>query len=165
MTLTINTILFWIGGGLIISAALVLVLFNKSVSTGHNLMLAIGAAIVLVPYVSNFEWSESVVKFTTRTETASLTREVAATQDDSVELRAQVSEIAKGLKALTERLESIEKSIPQSGNMQGQGPKPTWSPLTLDNFILQNEAAKAEAYQRIESLKDFEKTLMKPALQ
>ncbi|MER9631009.1 hypothetical protein [Mesorhizobium sp. M0296] len=160
VSVQINSTLFWIGGGVIFLAALLAIITNRAVSTGHSLMIAIGAAVVLVPYVSNFEWSDKSIKFTTRLESAALTRNVADTAQNEVQVRSQLTELAAALKAATDRIAALEASTGHGTGTQNGG----LTGLTLQEFMKQNDWAKDNAQKRFDNLLGLEQQLTRPAM-
>ena len=133
--------------------------------TGHSLLFAIGATILLLPYVATFEWSKDSIKFSTRDEVAVLARNAVAATRDEVQLRTQIAELAGGLKSAILRINALEASAgaeapEESAIIDG------WTPMALDSWLRANEDAKAEAEHRIDMLQDLETKLMRePPLQ
>ena len=160
MQTAINTTPFWIGGGIIVAAALVALLVGRAVSTGHSLMIAVGAALVLVPYVSNFEWSANSIKFTTRQQTAELAQSLAQAAKDEVNLREQIAELAQGLKAATERIAALERNTGNGTGTETGG----LTGFALEEWIKKNDAGKEDALNRFGTLQGLEQQLIRPDL-
>ena len=142
-------------------AAFIAIIANRAVSTGHSLMIAVGAALVLVPYISTFEWSDKSFKFTTRQEAAELAKSLAQAAKEEINLREQVSTLAQGLQAATLRISALET---KTGNNSGQ-PSDQLMGSTFEDWIKSNEISKDDALNRWGKLQGLEQQLIAPTMQ
>lgn len=157
--------MFFVAGCCVVLAATALILLGKSVSTGHSLMVAIGAAVIVLPYVTTFEWSDDTLKFTTREEAAALARSATEASQDEVQLREQIAELGEGMKAALERIATLERATNVGSTDRNPDPILRWNPTTIDRFLAANEKAKTSAIDRVENLRELETELsrVKPA--
>ncbi|MBB3611249.1 hypothetical protein [Rhizobium sp. BK602] len=118
-------------GAILIVFTLGLIVRGKEVSSGHAMVLAAGAALMLLPSVSNFEWSDGGFKYTRRDETADLTSQVKKLADDNIQANETIRQTTEALRVANERLNRLEAANQSSQNpgTQGGGVK---SPLKFD---------------------------------
>ncbi|WP_104822296.1 hypothetical protein [Rhizobium sp. NXC24] len=105
-----------VAGVIIVGITLYLIFNEKEVSSGHAMVLAAGAALLLLPSVSNFEWSDSGLKYTRRTETADLTSQVKKLADDNIQANETLRQTSEALKIANERLNKLEAAGQSSQN-------------------------------------------------
>ena len=128
-------------GFLVIGFTVYLILAAKAVSSGHAMVLAAGTALVLLPSVSNFEWSDGGLKYTRRSETSDLAGQVKKLADDNVQANATIRETTEALRVANERLNKLElvsQSSQGSGGQDSGGkstPKLEWGPYTKPTFF------------------------------
>lgn len=159
-TVAINSTPFWIGGAAILIVAVMTIMANRAVTRGHGLMIAVAAAVVLVPYVSNFEWSDKSIKFTTRVESAELAQNLALAAKEEVKLRERITELAHGLKSATDRIAALEASTGSAPS----APNGALTGSTLEEWIEKNELGKEDAINRWGAIQGLEQQLVRPAL-
>ncbi|MBB5572563.1 MULTISPECIES: hypothetical protein [Rhizobium] len=108
-----------LSGIVIVAITLILIFQGREVSSGHAMVLAAGAALMLLPSVSNFEWSNGGLKYTRRDETADLASQVKKLAEDNIQANETIKQTTEALKVANERLNRLE-----AGGQTSQNPAP-----------------------------------------
>jgi hypothetical protein len=128
-------------GVIIVGITLYLIFQGKEVSSGHAMVLASGAALMLLPSVSNFEWSDGGLKYTRRDETADLTSQVKKLADDNIQANETIRQTTEALKVANERINRLEAAGQSSQNPGSQDggtkspPKFDWGKYSEPTFF------------------------------
>lgn len=145
--------MFWIGGGAILFVALIAIIANRTVSTGHSLMIAIGAAIILTPYIVQFKFGEGGVELTT---VHQLTKTAQEAAQGEVEMRRQLASLTEAVKDAADRIATLEANSnipnPSTGNLE-------WWPPAADQFLKDNDIETKNVEKRLDTLQNLEKQL------
>jgi hypothetical protein len=126
------------------------------VSAGHSAIVVIGAALIALPYVANFEWTEGGIKFTTKDQGFKLADQLTQANAQVAAMHDDLARLAEALKASTERIAALEAKT--NGGTGSSGSKP-FNPAFFDSLIHNNEAAKSSTNLRIQQLDDLKNTL------
>lgn len=148
-------VLFAVAGTVLVVLAIVLILKKLEVSAGHSAIIVIGAALLALPYVANFEWTGSGIKFTTRDQASKLADQIAANSAQLAKINADIAGVADALKSSNERIAAIEAK--QGGSTQP--PLKPINPAFFDRLIQENNNAKLQTNQRLQDLDMLKQSL------
>jgi hypothetical protein len=148
---------FWIAGLLLAIGATGLAFFRRDVSLGHAAIVAAGAALIAIPYVADFEWTDHGVKFTTRDQGAELTAQLAATNKEIESVRSDLAKVTAALQKNSERIATLESKAGVGAN-SGTGEYGTYDKSFFDNLLKQNQDAKRATTLRLQKLDQLKET-------
>lgn len=153
----------------VVAVSLYLVLTDKPVTTGQSVILGVGLAFLAVPFVANFEWSDTGFKFTMKSAAEGLTQEVARLTEDNKKVREDLLRLNDAIKGTVAKVEEVAPPMP------GQPPiNPSirenggfeWKKLTqpgfFDDFSVRNKSAIELNKDSIGRLKGIERSLQAP---
>lgn len=96
--------IFLVAGLVLAAIAVILIVKQIAVTTGHAVILGLAIAIAALPYVASFSLSSEGFNITTKQQGAALTQEVKA-------LGEQQKQTAQATQALTEAMGAIQRQI------------------------------------------------------
>lgn len=119
---------------------------KREITTGQALVFAFGAAMIAIPQIANFEFSNGTVKFTTKTQAAALTTQVETLNKEQADLASTVLALTKQNQKLAEQVAKLSESVSDApdGNAAAAPPEfvvPDWSSYqkSTENLIQQSE--------------------------
>ena len=111
-----------IAGSVLLLIGIATIYFKRDISAGQSMVFVFGVALIALPHILNFEWSNGTLKFTTKPESAQL---------------------ADAVGRITEQIQALEAELRTSSpNQLGAVPafKPSdWKTLQLDSQTLVGE--------------------------
>lgn len=157
-------------GIITIVLTLIFVIAGRAVSTGHAMVMAAGAVLIVFPSIAGFEWKDGGLKYTRREETSDLADRIKKLADDNSQANAVIKQTAEALKVANDRLTKLEAGqSPRIGGLDNGGqdgggkqlPTFDWGqyakPTFYDDLIKKsNEGVKASA-DSLDSVKTFQK--------
>lgn len=161
---------FWIlyaVGGLLLLLGVVATLKNTSISTGHAVLLALGAALIALPHLKDFEFGDGKLKFTTRDEARKLAEAVQAVNEQQAALSTQLTtttaRVTEAITAVTTQQRELEAAVKKT--------QPTFEIPQLQNFeptywndILKgNELIEKRVEQDRSNFDRLQETLVNPS--
>jgi len=149
-------ILFAVAGTVLVVLAIILILKKLEVSAGHSAIIVIGAALLALPYVANFEWTGSGIRFTTRDQGSQLAEQIAANSAQLAKINADIAGVADALKSSNERIAAIEA---KQGGSATQPPVKPINPAFFDRLIQENNNAKLLTNRRLQDLDMLKQSL------
>ena len=149
-------ILFAVAGTVLVVLAIILILKKLEVSAGHSAIIVIGAAQLALPYVANFEWTGSGIRFTTRDQGSQLAEQIAANSAQLAKINADIAGVADALKSSNERIAAIEA---KQGGSATQPPVKPINPAFFDRLIQENNNAKLLTNRRLQDLDMLKQSL------
>jgi multidrug transporter EmrE-like cation transporter len=155
-------------GGVVILLALVLVLRNMPVSTGHSIFLGAGVALVALPLVSKFEWSQDKFSFELKSAAQDLTKEVSRLAEDNKAIRGELLQLSSALQTAAAKIEQ-KSDAPDTATNTPSDTTPAlsdWSkyssPSFFDDLMVRNKAAIANSERSLDNLDTIQKQLQLP---
>ncbi|WP_417679112.1 hypothetical protein [Roseibium sp.] len=146
-------------GVILLFVASLFVFRQHTISTGQALLFALGVALVAMPHVVNFEWSDGGIKFTTKEATATLTDQVKSITEQQKEINDQIKILSQTVKDTSERMNSVLASI-KSNDPSVTIPSTTVvPPETWKNFLDKNEKINEQSLQTIFKLDNLQQEL------
>jgi hypothetical protein len=148
---------FWFVGVTMAGFAIVLAFMRRDVSLGHAALVAVGAALIAIPYVADFEWTDHGVKFTTRDQGAALTAQLADTNKELQSVRNDLSKLTEALRQNSERIAALESrgsTAPHSGTVSPGA----YDKSFFDDLLKQNQDANKATSSRIQELDHLKET-------
>lgn len=109
----ISAWVYVVAGVFLAAVTLVLVMKDKTVSTGHAILFGAAVALIAIPKLASFEWSEDSFKFTTRDQSTKLASIVGGLVTNTAALQEEQKSNIEILRALTERLAALELTLAQ----------------------------------------------------
>jgi Na+/phosphate symporter len=106
-----NNLFFWVVAGALFILACILVLRKIEISVGHTTLFVLSAALLIFPFLSNFEWSNGTLKFTTKQQTSELADKVKELADTQTKVTEAVSSLANTLERVTNRMATVEETV------------------------------------------------------
>jgi|GEM_PF-5267117 len=134
----INWIL--VAGLVLMAIGALTVWWEHEVTTGQALMFAFGGALIAIPQIANFEFSNGTLKFTTKTQAAELTAQVEALNKEQAELARTVLELTSRNQSLADQVAKLSTKATTGGES---------SPVSIPEFVVPDFSTYQ---QRTESL-------------
>ena len=132
-----------IAGSVLLLIGIATIYFKRDISAGQSMVFVFGVALIALPHILNFEWSNGTLKFTTKSESAQLTGNVKSIAEQQVELAGKVVSLTDAVGRITEQIQALEAELRTSSpNRLGGVPafKPSdWKTLQLDSQTLVGE--------------------------
>ncbi|MDI7864834.1 hypothetical protein MRS76_23180 [Rhizobiaceae bacterium n13] len=148
-----------ITGAALLVIGLSAVFFKREVSTGQSLIFAFGAALVALPQLTNFEWSEGTLKFTTRTETVQITEQIKAISQQQTALSANVVALTDAVGKITEQVEAIETAI-RATQPSSESSLPAFKPSDWQRLRLDSERLIDQSNSTFRTLETLQQDMM-----
>lgn len=148
---------FWVAGLLLAVVAVFLAFSRRDVSLGHAAIVSVGAALIAIPYIADFEWTDHGVKFTTRDQGAELATQLAATNKEIESLRSDLAKMTAALQKNSERIATLENKA-GVGTNSGSGEYGMYDKSFFDNLLKQNQDAKKATTLRLQKLDQLKET-------
>jgi predicted Zn-dependent protease len=149
-------------GAVVVVAVMILIFKDKAISTGHAIALGVGAALVALPSVSEFEWSEGKIKYVTRDTAGDLTLTVRSVSEQQKELQTSIAQLGDALKNTSERIAALEKIVQKQ---QPDAKLPTESPVdakVFQDLMLRNDEFRRQLDHTIQTLDKVQRDLIAP---
>ncbi|TYC65104.1 hypothetical protein FMN63_21970 [Stappia sp. BW2] len=133
------------GLALMVTGAITVYL-KREITTGQALVFAFGGAMIAIPQIANFEFSNGTVKFTTKIQAAALTTQVETLNKEQADLASTVLALTKQNQKLAEQVAKLSGDVSDApeGNPASAPPEfvvPDWSTYqkSTENLIQQSE--------------------------
>lgn len=122
-------------GMLVIGIGMLTIVFKREISTGQTLMFAFGIALVSLPLLKDFEWSNGTLKFTTKTEAVEITEQVKALSEQQADLGRTIVSLTQAMGEISGQIDAYEARLnqpPGEGLPPGEGPPPAMAPVPTE---------------------------------
>lgn len=150
-------------GAIVIALALVLVIRNMPVSTGHSIFLGAGIALLALPLISKFEWSGDKFSFELKAAAQDLTKEVSRLAEENKAIRGELVQLSNALKAATTKIDlKADATTPGIGAVSPSADV-DWSkyssPNFFDDLMIRNKSAIEGNERALDNLQSIQKKL------
>lgn len=116
-------------GMLVIGIGMLTIVFKREISTGQTLMFAFGIALVSLPLLKDFEWSNGTLKFTTKTEAVEITEQVKALSEQQADLGRTIVSLTQAMGEISGQIDAYEARL---NPPPGEGPPPAMAPVPTE---------------------------------
>ena len=140
-----------LAGSVLLLIGIATIYFKRDVSVGQSMVFVFGVALIALPHILNFEWSNGTLKFTTKPESAQLTGNVKSVAEQQVELAGKVVSLADAVGRITEQIQALEAELRTSSPNQ-LGGVPTFKPSDWKTLQLDSQTLVGESNMTIQSL-------------
>lgn len=147
-----------VAGGLVLGFAGWLSLRPVSLSMGHALICAIGAALIALPQLTNFEYADGAVKFTTRAQSAELTEEVKRVVAQQSELASSIATLSNALKDMASDISELRSAVQQVKPEAKFELKGEYKPEFWQGLATKGGELKTQSDRTYENLNTLQKT-------
>ncbi|TDH39089.1 hypothetical protein E2A64_08400 [Pseudohoeflea suaedae] len=107
----ISAWVFSLIGGVFFAVGFFFVMRNLAITTGHALIFALGAALIALPHVKDFEWSDGKFKYTAKQTTLDLSQELKSVTEQQKSLAQQIATLATALERNSDQLNELQLSV------------------------------------------------------
>ncbi|MBY5706966.1 hypothetical protein HFO38_30405 [Rhizobium leguminosarum] len=152
--------LFLAAGAVLGVATLALIARNIAVSTGHSILIGAAAALLVFPFVSKFEWSETGMKYEARANAIELSRQLEEVALAQKQQNETIQKLAAELEVAAQNIEAFRRATPGS-----PGPFTNVPEVSPDVMKGVQDNAKATAdfnKQTLDAVREMQKTLRLP---
>lgn len=150
-------------GVIIALISLTVIYRNIAVTTGHALILGAGVALICLPFIANFEWSDKGFKFARREDATDLAAKVIGLAEDTVAIRSELKTVTEALQAANLRIATLEKPAGSpplaSPNFNVEDFK---KPTLFEDLLKRNELGILKGNASIDQLQDLKKAIQSP---
>ncbi|MBY5661094.1 hypothetical protein [Rhizobium leguminosarum] len=155
-----------IGIGIVIAIiSLVVISKNIAVTVGHAIILGAGVALVCLPFVANFEWSDKGFKFARREEASELTDQVVNVAKENLAIREDLKKVSEALQAANLRITALEKPAGSPPpDLQGLNLEQYKGPNFFDDLIRKNDVGIAKGSDSIDQLQNLQRSIQNPQM-
>ncbi|MEP3435171.1 MAG: hypothetical protein ABJN75_00070 [Hoeflea sp.] len=147
-----------IAGTLLIFFGVAAIFFKRDISAGQSMVFVFGAALIALPHIVNFEWSKGTLKFTTKSESVQLTKDVKSVANQQASLIRNVVDLADAVGEITEQIQALEAGLRMSAPDQ-LGALPTFEPSNWKTLQLDSKNLVGQADITIKSLDALQEQL------
>jgi len=142
----------------LLGVGVVTVVFRREVSTGQALVLAFGGALIALPQLVTFEWSQGTLKFTTRSEAVQITNQIKQLSQQQVHLGQNVVSLTDALGKVTAQVEAIQARMEQPASAPLTS-LPEFNPADWQRLKLDSERVIDESSNTLKSLETLQDSL------
>lgn len=152
-----ETYVLWCGAALI-GIGVITVLLQREVSTGQALVIAFGGALVALPQLVSFEWSDGTLKFTTKNEAVQITEQLKQLSQQQVHLGQNVVSLTEALGTMTTQVEAIQARLEQPSSAP-QTSLPAFNPEDWERLKLNSERVIDQSSTTLRALETLQDNL------
>lgn len=153
-------------GGIVIALALVLVIRNMPVSTGHSIFLGAGVALLALPLISKFEWSNDKFSFELKAAAQDLTKEVSRIAEENKAIRGELVQLSSALQAATAKIDLKADAATTGIGSSSPSADVDWSkyssPTFFEDLMVRNKTAIQGNERTLDNLQSIQKQLQLP---
>lgn len=155
-----------IGIGIVIAIiSLIVISRNIAVTVGHAIILGAGVALVCLPFVANFEWSDKGFKFARREEASELTDQLVNVAKENLAIREDLKKVSEALQAANLRITALEKPAGSPPpNPQGLDVEQYKGPTFFEDLIRKNDAGIAKGGVSVDQLQNLQRSIQNPQM-
>lgn len=157
---------FWVFtlvGVTVLGIACLSVARGISVTSGQAMIFAFGAAMIALPHIVDFEWSETGFKFTTKETTSRLASSVKLLSDQQGDLNKQITVLRKAIGDSEAQLNEVLAKIESSQNSVQLPKIDTSSSSIWEGFLERGELIDKTSQDTIMKIDNIQKSLSSDA--
>ena len=141
-----------------------LLLGKFHVSSGHALILGAGILLVMIPFVTSFEWNDSGFKVGMKESAGKLAIKVNENARDALDIRNDMVELSKAMEAIDLKLKEItdnDDPVDSEGDSKEKysGFGKYYQPGFFDKFQMSNEEWAVNQRNSIAEIEMLEKSI------
>ncbi len=152
-----ETYVLWCGIALLV-IGIITVLLKREVSTGQALVLAFGGALVALPQLVTFEWSQGTLKFTTKSEAVQITDQIKHLSQQQVQLGQNLVSLTEALGKVTTQVEAIQARLEQPASAP-QTSLPAFDPADWQRLKLDSQRVIEDSSTTFRALETLQENL------
>jgi hypothetical protein len=150
---------FYVAGGVIAVVGLAFVWRNIAVTSGHAVIVALGVAIIALPSIADFEWTDGGFKFSTRQQVTQLAAQVEALNRQEEAINAALIDMGEAMQVMTERLVALDEET--EGGRGTETAERGWAfdPAIYDRIITERRSAIQLNQQRLNEINELQRQI------
>lgn len=134
-------------GFIVTMVALGLVFRNIPVTSGHSIFLGAGIALMVVPAVATFEWSDKGFKISMKNAAEDLAAQTAFLSKENKEIREELLRLNNVLQTTVSKLGEVTAPNQPAPSLPTSGPDSTWEQIIQPDFYRDFEVRNKSAVQ------------------